>query len=149
MKWTVSDVDMYEKEKQYIDTALLPLVQLTLSNATKTAVAGGELVQLLASEVERQLKGRLFLLPPFTYFLTETKEECVKRLNVWTDELKKSGMAHVFYLTSDRMWNETELGGKLFVLPSIPLEHMDEVYQQQMVREQTSKLLSSFISHWT
>nr|WP_221212003.1 YpiF family protein [Anoxybacillus rupiensis] len=140
---------MYEKEKQYIDTALLPLVQLTLSNATKTAVAGGELVQLLASEVERQLKGRLFLLPPFTYFLTETKEECVKRLNVWTDELKKSGMAHVFYLTSDRMWNETELGGKLFVLPSIPLEHMDEVYQQQMVREQTSKLLSSFISHWT
>jgi Protein of unknown function (DUF2487) len=149
VKWTVSDVDMYEKEKQYIDTALLPLVQLTLSNATKTAVAGGELVQLLASEVERQLKGRLFLLPPFTYFLTETKEECVKRLNVWTDELKKSGMAHVFYLTSDRMWNETELGGKLFVLPSIPLEHMDEVYQQQMVREQTSKLLSSFISHWT
>ncbi|MGP3608204.1 YpiF family protein [Anoxybacteroides rupiense] len=149
MKWTVSDVDMYEKEKQYIDTALLPLVQLTLSNATKTAVAGGELVQLLASEVERQLKGRLFLLPPFTYFLTETKEECVKRLNVWTDELKKSGMAHVFYVTSDRMWNETELGGNLFVLPSIPLEHMDEVYQQQMVREQTSKLLSSFISHWT
>ncbi|MED5051977.1 YpiF family protein [Anoxybacillus rupiensis] len=149
MKWTVSDIDMYEKEKQYIDTALLPLIQLTLSNATKTAVAGGELVQLLASEVERQLKGRLFLLPPFTYFLTETKEECVKRLNVWTDELKKSGMAHVFYLTSDRMWNETELGGKLFVLPSIPLEHMDEVYQQQMVREQTSKLLSSFISHWT
>ncbi|ANB57656.1 hypothetical protein GFC29_1464 [Anoxybacillus sp. B7M1] len=149
MKWTVSDVDMYEKEKQYIDTALLPLVQLTLSNATKTAVAGGEFVQLLANEVERQLKGRLFLLPPFTYFLTETKEECVKRLNVWTDELKKSGMAHVFYLTSDRMWNETELGGKLFVLPSIPFEHMDEVYQQQMVREQTSKLLSSFISHWT
>ncbi|MBB5323390.1 hypothetical protein HNQ34_000467 [Anoxybacillus tepidamans] len=151
MKWTVYDVEMYEKEKQYIDTVVIPLMPLTLSSGAKAAVSGGEFVQLLTNEIERQLKGRLFLLPPFTYFVTEPISECTKRLNDWTNELKESGMDHVFYVTSDRQWKEIEqqLSGTLFSFPAVPFEHMDEAYKRQIVQEQTTKLLNAFISQWT
>jgi hypothetical protein len=151
MKWTVNDVEMYEKEKEYIDTAVVPLIPLTLSSGAKAVVSAGEFVQLLTNEIERQLKGRLFLLPPFTYFTTEQREERIRRLIAWTNELKENGMRHVFYVTCDRDWKdaETELSGTLFSLPVIPFEHMDEAYKQQIVREQTSKLLSAFISQWS
>lgn len=150
MKWTAYDVSMYEKEKQYIDTAVLPLLPLTFSERAKLVAADGEFMQLITNEIERQLKGRLFLLPSFTYFLSETLDACVERLNDWTRELKEAGMSHVFYVTTDQKWKEAkqELSGALFFLPSVPFEHMDESYKQQIVHEQTSKLLNAFISWW-
>jgi len=150
MKWTGYDVNMYEKEKQYIDTAVVPLLPLTFSERAKVAAADGEFVQLVTNEIERQLKGRLFLLPSFTYFASETLDECVERLNRWTSELNEAGMRHVFYVTTDQKWKETKQGllGSLFFLPSIPFEHMDDSYKQQIVQEQTTKLLNAFISQW-
>lgn len=150
MKWTVHDVSMYEKEKQYIDTAVIPLLPLNFSERAKLAAADGEFMQLITNEIERQLKGRLFLLPSFTYFVSESFEACVERVNQWTSELKEAGMNHVFYVTADRKWKEAEQGllGALFFLPSIPFEHMDDSYKQQIVHEQTTKLLNAFISHW-
>ncbi|WP_027408564.1 YpiF family protein [Anoxybacteroides tepidamans] len=151
MKWTANDVDMYEKERQYIDTAVIPLIPLTLSEGAKAAVSGGEFVQLLTSEIERQLKGRLFLLPPFAYFTAEEQSARTERLNDWTSQLKESGLHHVFYVTGDRAWKEYEpdLLGELFLLPVVPFEHMDEAYKRQIVHDQTSKLLNAFISRWT
>ncbi|ANB59331.1 YpiF family protein [Anoxybacteroides amylolyticum] len=150
MKWTAYDVSMYEKEKQYIDTAVLPLLPLTFSERAKLAAADGEFMQLVTNEIERQLKGRLFLFPSFPYFASETLDVCVERLNCWTTELKEAGMRHVFYVTTDQKWKEKEsmLTGVLFFLPSIPFEHMDDSYKQQIVYEQTTKLLNAFISHW-
>jgi hypothetical protein len=150
VKWTAHDVEMYEKERQYIDTAVIPLISLALSDGAKAAASGGEFVQLLAGEIERQLRGRLFLLPPFAYWAAETQEARIERLNGWTRELTESGMEHVFYVTSDRSWKgaEAALSGELFLLPAVPLEHMDEPYRRQLIQEQTGKLLQDFIARW-
>ncbi|MBA2875047.1 YpiF family protein [Thermaerobacillus caldiproteolyticus] len=151
VKWTVNDVELYLKEKDYIDTAVIPLMPLSLSSGAKATASVGEFVQLLTGELERQLKGRLFLLPPFTYFVTERHEERVRRLAEWTRELKENGMKHVFYVACDREWKEAEskLEGTLFSLPMIPFYDMDETYKQQVIHEQISQLLSAFISQWT
>ncbi|TXK89775.1 DUF2487 family protein, partial [Parageobacillus sp. SY1] len=44
MKWTAADVEIYVKEKDYIDTALIPLIPITIADGAKAAASGGEFV---------------------------------------------------------------------------------------------------------
>jgi Protein of unknown function (DUF2487) len=152
MKWVAADVEIYVKEKDYIDTALIPLIPITIGEGgAKAAASGGEFVQLVVHEAERQLKGRVFLFPPFTYFTNEQREELLERLGHWTRQLMEHGMKHVFYVTCDRTWKEYEkqLSGRLWMVPLVPLQDMDESYKYEIVREQTSQLLNFFISQWS
>jgi hypothetical protein len=151
MKWTAADVELYQKEKDYIDTALIPLIPITMDDGAKTAASGGEFVQLVAGELERQLKGRVFLFPPFSYFLSESKPLLVERLTDWASLLMKQGMKYVFYVTCDRSWKEQEtaISDRLWLVPAVPLENMDESYKYDLVRDQTSGLLRFFISQWS
>jgi hypothetical protein len=151
MKWVAADVEIYVKEKDYIDTALIPLIPITIADGAKAAASGGEFVQLIVHEAERQLKGRVFLFPPFTYFMSEQREELIRRLGDWTRQLMEHGMKHVFYVTCDRTWKEYEnqLFDRLWMVPAIPLQDMDESYKQEIIREQTSQLLNFFISQWS
>ncbi|WP_044748068.1 YpiF family protein [Bacillus alveayuensis] len=151
MKWTVKDVAVYLQEKEYVDTAVIPLVPLALEKNVKSIVSGGEFVQMIVSELERQFKGRVFLFPPFTYFVSESMEEKMKRITDWTSELTANGMKHIFYVTSDTEWKarEADLPGALLWLPSLPLEHMDEKYKQQIVTDQTSQLMNLLVAKWS
>ncbi|RAK22146.1 uncharacterized protein DUF2487 [Anoxybacillus vitaminiphilus] len=151
MKWTAKDVEVYLQEKEYIDTAVIPLIPLTLEKNVKSIASMGEFVQIIVGELERQFKGRVFLLPPFTYFTSESMEEKIKRIADWTSQLTANGMKHIFYVTSDTEWKagEASLPGTLLWLPSIPLEHMDEKYKQQIVMDQTSQLMNLLISKWS
>nr|WP_220129092.1 YpiF family protein [Anoxybacillus calidus] len=139
------------QEKEYVDTAVIPLIPLTLEKNVKSIVSMGEFVQIIVNELERQFKGRVFLFPPFTYFTSENMEEKTKRIADWTDELIANGMKHIFYVTSDTEWKagEANLPGTLLWLPSIPLEHMDEKYKQQIVTDQTSQLMNLLIAKWS
>jgi hypothetical protein len=151
VKWTVKDVEVYLQEKEYVDTAVIPLVPLELKKNVKSIVSMGEFVQMIVSELERQFKGRVFLFPPFTYFVSESMEEKMKRITDWTSELTANGMKHIFYVTSDAEWKarEGDLPGALLWLPSLPLEHMDEKYKQQIVTDQTSQLMNLLIAKWS
>jgi hypothetical protein len=151
VKWTVKDVAVYLQEKEYVDTAVIPLVPLALEKNVKSIVSGGEFVQMIVSELERQFKGRVFLFPPFTYFVSESMEEKMKRITDWTSELTANGMKHIFYVTSDTEWKarEADLPGALLWLPSLPLEHMDEKYKQQIVTDQTSQLMNLLVAKWS
>ncbi|MED5046153.1 DUF2487 family protein, partial [Geobacillus stearothermophilus] len=55
MKWTSGDVAIYEKERDYIDTALVPLLPVAIDQRARRLASGGELVGLVAAEAERQL----------------------------------------------------------------------------------------------
>jgi hypothetical protein len=151
MKWTAADVELYQKEKDYIDTALIPLIPITMASGAKTAASGGEFVQLVAGELERQLKGRVFLFPPFSYFLSESRQLLAERLADWTNLLMEQGMKYVFYVTCDRAWKEQEtvISDRLWTVPAVPFENMDESYKYELVRDQASQLLRFFIARWS
>jgi hypothetical protein len=151
VKWTAKDLEVYLQEKEYVDTGIIPLVPLTLSKNVKSTASMGEFVQIIANELERQFRGRVFLFPPFTYLIEEKTEEKLKRIAEWTSELTANGMKHMFYVTSDTEWktNETALPGTLLWLPTIPLEHMDDKYKQQIINDQVSQLMNLLISKWT
>ncbi|KDE46822.1 hypothetical protein DI43_11180 [Geobacillus sp. CAMR12739] len=148
MKWTGEDVALYERERDYIDTALLPLLPVAFGQGAKRLASGGELVGLIAVEVERQLKGRLFLMPSFVYFADEPRALLTERLADWTNRLRREGMKHLFYVTCDRAWQEDEEADRVWFVPVVPLESMGESYKHELVREQAAELLRFLIGRW-
>jgi hypothetical protein len=144
MKWIVKDVDAYMQAKEYVDTALVPLVPLACTNM-KAFVEMSEHVSLIANELERQFKGRVMLLPPFTYWIDEEKEALQQRLHRWKEELEQNGFRHVFYLAAHAIWQEDSL----IYLPPLPLEHVDDHYKQKLVSKQVEQTMEMFIAKWT
>lgn len=150
MKWISQDIDMFLKEKQYVDTAVLPLLPVSFGDDIKQSVAMTEFISLLSVQLERQFRGRLIMLPGYAYLKPASEESLISGLGQWESELKAQGFKHIFLLTSDSMWKtfEDRLEGGLIWLPSLPLEHMDENYRNSILDDQVKQLLNLFVQKW-
>lgn len=150
MKWTESDIEVYSKEKEYVDTAVVPLIPISLTSNVKSTVSMGEYISIIATELERQLKGRLLLVPAFTYLYTEDQELRAQRLKEFEDELKAGGIKHIITLTSDVEWKQSEeqLSSGLLWMPAIPLEHMDDQYKVETISAQIKQVLQFVTNKW-
>lgn len=149
MKWTTSDIDMYLNAKEYVDTVVIPLLPISLSSDIKTTAAMNEYMGLISTGLERQFKGRLILLPSFTYLKSENMERRKERLSDWSSEIRKE-MKHIIYFTSDSTWKqiEHELDHTLIWLPSLPLEHVDNDYKEEMINDQLKQIMTIFLDKW-
>ncbi|MCH1624734.1 YpiF family protein [Fredinandcohnia quinoae] len=150
MKWTTKDIDVYLQAKEYVDTAVIPLIPISWKDEVKSTVAMGEFITILSNEVERQFKGRIILFPAFTYMKSEELLSSKERLANWTSEMKESGMKHFIFITSDSNWKVVEqvLQGSLIWLPTLPLEYVEEKYKQSMLQDQMKQLISVFMNIW-
>ncbi|EFV77576.1 MULTISPECIES: YpiF family protein [Cytobacillus] len=150
MKWVSQDIEMFLKEKQYVDTAVLPLLPVSFGDDIKQSVAMTEFISLLSVQLERQFRGRLIMLPGYAYLKSAGEESLLSGLGEWEAELKAQGFKHIFLLTSDSMWKSLEdrLEGGLIWLPSLPLEHMDENYRNSILDDQVKQLLNLFVQKW-
>jgi hypothetical protein len=150
MKWMTTDVDLYIQSKEYVDTAILPLVPILIGHQMKNVVLAGEFITILGTEIERQFKGRVFLLPPFTYLKDSKLEEEFIRLNNWKESLKENGFKHVLFLTSDDSWKifEDELKSSLLWMQPVPLEHVESKYKQQIITDEVQALVPLILKAW-
>lgn len=73
MRWRITDAKDYLQTKDYIDTAVIPLINIKVGAHFKITAEKGEFTQLLSDELERQLKGRVYLLP-LIHMLIEMKK---------------------------------------------------------------------------
>lgn len=150
MKWQAKEMDTYLQAKEYVDTAIIPLVPLSLEKDVKSTVAMGEFILIISGELERQFQGRVILFPAFSYLKKEPLLQRKDRLVTWFKELEENGMKHCFLLTSDSEWKtiEEQLEQSLIWLPSIPLEHMDMKYQMEVVNDQIKQLIPILTNKW-
>ncbi|OJH18671.1 hypothetical protein BLX88_10700 [Bacillus obstructivus] len=149
MKWNGNDIETYLKEKQFIDTAVVPLLPIAIGSEMKQAASQGEFIELLSLHLERQFKGRLLLFPAFTYLNTLEDHKKMDMLQNWEVKLKESGFSHIFYLTSDISWREQDkTEGKLIWIPSVPLEHMEEQYKHSILEDQVKQLINIIVQQW-
>lgn len=150
MKWMTKDVDMFLKERDYVDTALIPMIPLNFKENVKSAAAMAEYISALAGEMERQFKGRLMLLPPFAYLQSTDVQDYKNEVVKWTGHLREQGFSYIFLMTSDSEWRkvEEELKSTLLWLPALPLESLDDEYKRQVVQEQVKQLIPLFIEKW-
>ncbi|MCK1982442.1 MULTISPECIES: YpiF family protein [Peribacillus] len=148
MKWTAKDLDMYMQSKEYVDTVLIPLVPLSFRGQMKQTGSMNEFLTILSLEIEKQMKGRILLLPTFHYLSDELDK--VERLKRWADEVKENNFEHVFFLTSDFEWKkeERELENNLVWIPAIPLEGLEIEQAREMIHQQVIQILDIFSYNW-
>ncbi|MEF2095731.1 DUF2487 family protein [Peribacillus simplex] len=148
MKWTAKDLDMYMQSKEYVDTVLIPLVPLSFQGQMKQTGSMNEFLTILSLEIEKQMKGRILLLPTFHYLSGELDK--VERLKRWASEVKENNFEHVFFLTSDFDWKkeERELGNNLVWIPAIPLEGLEIEQAREMINQQVLQILDIFSYNW-
>ncbi|MFS0670680.1 YpiF family protein [Peribacillus frigoritolerans] len=148
MKWTAKDLDMYMQSKEYVDTVLIPLVPLSFKGQMKQTGSMNEFLTILSLEIEKQMKGRILLLPTFHYLSDEMDK--VERLKRWANEVKENNFEHVFFLTSDFEWKkeERELENNLVWIPAIPLEGIEIEQAREMINQQVLQILDIFSYNW-
>ncbi|WP_043933611.1 DUF2487 family protein [Bacillus sp. EB01] len=150
MKWVSQDIAQYIQSKEYIDTAIVPLVPVSLGDKMPQSASMSEFIGILALGLERQFAGRALLLPSFTYLHTENRQEIEVRLKRWETGLEEEGLRHIFFVTSDQVWIQSNdaLAGTLLWLPSLPLSSMDDQQKKTLINEQVKQLSELFTSKW-
>ncbi|AOV08057.1 DUF2487 family protein [Sporosarcina ureilytica] len=147
MNWNSQDMDTYFQQKDYIDTLLVPLLKLeTAPEALKGSSSATEFLMHLSSFIETQFRGRMMVLPPFTYTQSTNLQEMS---NVLSKDLQLMDFKHIFYLTTDRTWTDVEIEGEIIWLPSIPLESMDKQLRNTVIEDQLRQVLPLFTKKWT
>lgn len=147
MNWNAKDLDTYLGQKEYIDTLLVPLLKIeTIPDQLKSSASSTEFLMHLSNFIETQFKGRMMVLPPFTYTQSTSLTEMGEVLQ---KDLQQMDFKHVFYLTTDREWTDVDMQGEMIWIPSIPLESMDKQLRQTVIEDQLRQVLPTFTKAWT
>jgi Zn-dependent M16 (insulinase) family peptidase len=149
VKWIVKDVEQFEQAREYVDTGIIPLLSISAAKEMKMVVEQGEFIEALSMELEREYKGRVLLLPAFTYLVESQKNE-KDRLQEWTDHLKRQGFKHIAYVTSDFSWKEDmrDVQGDLFWFPSLSLEQFSDQAKREVIRAHIKNIMEMLEERW-
>ncbi|WP_428908923.1 DUF2487 family protein [Niallia sp. Krafla_26] len=150
MKWTGEDMDMFTRAKEYIDTVILPLCPVSFQENLDRTVEMTDYISFLVHPLEKQFKGRLLLLPSFTYLKPKEGDLPIELLLNWEEELRASGFNYIFYLTSDQEWQtkESALNGSIVCMPSVPIRKHDLNDRNTILEDQVKQIRSLFTEKW-
>lgn len=152
MQWTKKDMQLYVGSKEYIDTAIIPIIPFNLSHEAEIpkSTSKREIISIFAMEIEKELTGRILLVPNYYYLEFGDKAEETKRLNQWTQEIYQQPFKHVFILTFDAGWKklEKDLEGNLLWLPGFQVDNPNSSEMQQMIRGQVADVVELIRSYW-
>lgn len=148
MKWVAADVEMYQKAAEYVDTAIVPLLPVSFGEDMKQNASMAEFTGILTSQLEKQFRGRIFLLPDFVYIKED--EGSLDALKNWENSLLDKQFNHIFYVTSDSRWRQREkdLKGNVLWMPSLSMDQMHDQQKVAIVDDQVKQLLSLFTEKW-
>jgi len=146
MHWNAKDSTIFQAQKEYIDTAIIPLTWIDgSSQGFLSAASAAEFTLSLSNVIENQFKGRIVLFPSFSYTKKQDKQTL---LDDWSEEIKNAGFKHIFFITSDREWSTMEEEKNVILIPSIPLESMDQKMKNSILEDQLRQLIPIFAKRW-
>lgn len=147
MFFTVKDIEQFQAQKQFIDTAIVPLLSLEFTDErSKQSSSSTEYLLSLTAFIEQQFKGRLLLTPPFSYTLSLKEYINIHSIE---EELLQAGFKHVVFITCDHSWTTLQEELNVMWLPSIPLESMDKAVKQKILEDQLKQVIPLLTKVWT
>ena len=152
MRWLKDDVEKYVEAKEYVDTIVIPIQSFQLAedgHLVKDTFAG-EVLAIYANEIEKELSGRLMLMPTYTYNKSSDIEREVARLNEWIADIKEQPFEHIFLLTLDLHLkkSEKELDGNLLWFPGLQPTDLQSQEAVQMIRSQIEQISELIRAYW-
>lgn len=148
MHWNGKDSVIYQAQKEFIDTAVIPLIQIDGSDeGFQFAASAADFTLSLANVIENQFKGRIVLFPSFSYTKRQDKQSVFE---AWQEELNKASFKHIFYVTSDREWSTMgeDEDKNIIWIPSVPLDSMDQKMRNSVLEDQLRQLIPIFAKKW-
>ena len=146
MNYNAKDIEQFLNQKQFIDTAIVPLLPVDFS--TESGMRSGseaDFLMSLVTYIEKQFKGRIFLTPPFSYFHKTVKID----INDIRENLIHSGFKHVVFITCDVSWKQSNHEQSIMWLPAIPLESMELVVKNRILQDQLNYVIPKLTEVWT
>lgn len=145
MNYNANDIEVFLQQKDFIDTAIVPLLPIDFSDDTgKQSGSAADYILNLVSFVEKQFKGRIFLTPTFPYFHKTGNID----LNDIVLNLHQSGFKYVLFITTDQNYTKKSEDYDILWLPSIPLESMDQQVKIHILQEQLNLVIPKLTSLW-
>ena len=147
MYWNSKDISVFMEQKEFVDTAVIPLLLIDgQATQLKQSASSAEFLMALTAFIEKQFKGRVILMPPVSY----TKQSNRQQLgNEWHEVLKEAGFKHLFFVSSDMFWSTEASDLNVIYTPSIPLEHMDQKLRQSVLDDQLRQIIPVFAKRWS
>jgi len=152
LKWTSDDLQKYLQAKEYVDTAIIPVLGFQLNqekNVVKQAFQQ-EVLSIYANEIEKELSGRVLLTPSYNYIKSENMDEEITRLNNWIEHMQTQPFSSVFVLTFDNQWKkcEKDLHAELLWFPSVQTSNIKSEETIHMIRNQVEQISELIRSYW-
>ncbi|OZU90121.1 hypothetical protein CIL03_02980 [Virgibacillus indicus] len=152
MYWKKEDINKYVQAKEYIDTIIIPLIpfQLSQDNDLEKNAFQSEVLTVFSGEIERELTGRVMLIPTYTYLKSADKESEAARLNGWVEDAEKQPFNHTFFVTFDSSWKKHEqaLNGTLLWLPGLQTGDLHSKEMHAIIRDQVEQISELVRSYW-
>lgn len=146
MYWNGNDLNVFLNQKEYIDTAIVPLTKLDGSaEGINQSASSTEFLLSLTNFIEQQFKGRIVMMPPTLYTAAMPCEILLENID---QELHKAGFKYIFYITSDHYWTTLQELYNIIWLPSIPLESMDQKLKNSVLSDQLRQIIPIFSQKW-
>lgn len=143
MKFDGIDAKQVLTERQYIDTLIVPLVELAFDEEMVRKAESYEVVNAVALETERQLSGRTMLSPAVSYIEIEAAKIVASTV---VDQATRSGFAHVLFISSDLRFKDTEL--PIIFVPPLALRGMSGEQSRTMVQNFATQVITELSSRW-
>ncbi|MRG86392.1 DUF2487 family protein [Salinibacillus xinjiangensis] len=154
MKWKRQDMQQYLKSKEYIDTAIVPLLPFSMEGNDEDLLSltyQHEVMDVFTERLEKEYKGRIFRFPTYSYLATSKIEDEVERLNGYYEQLKTQPFQFVFYLTFDAKWkkHEKNLEGQLLWLPILKDGDIHQEETKKVILDQNEQITDLIRAYWS
>lgn len=148
LNWTGKDTSLFMQQKEYIDTAIVPLISADFGRDIIQSAEQYEFIQLLVSYLEKQFKGRLIVTPPHAY-LADRDMKAADAAS-WAKKLREADFKHIFFFTSDGFWQgrEAEVGASVIWVPSVPLGYMEDNLKYSLIENQAKQVVNIITQKW-
>ncbi|GGB05605.1 DUF2487 family protein [Macrococcus hajekii] len=134
------DLKDIKHQLEYIDTAIIPVIDVDYRQQLMNIVDSYEIIQMMTLTVENQFKGRVLLAPA-----VQVQEDYTLPL-VIGEQLKSYGMKNILFITSAASRFETQ--EHHVKVNTFPLEAMDIDMREELIEPQVKELMRTIISMW-
>lgn len=146
MHFNVKDLEQFQAQKQFIDTALVPLVHIDLSEeGLLQSGSSTDYLMSLAHFIEQQFRGRFVLFPSFSYTTNLRDEQFPSKLK---EELLENDFKTIVFISCDHYWQSFKDELNIIWLPAIPLESMDKTVKQRILEDQLKQIIPVLTKAW-
>ena len=140
MLYNITDLRVLKDEIEFIDTAIVPLVNIDFNNEVQNNANNLELMQFITIQLEKQLKGRLMITPVLTLI-----GDNYDNIEEYKTQLLDYGFKNIVLLS----FTALELDDVSTIkVNSIPISDIDNDMKLSIINDEVKSVIKEIILVW-